>query len=302
MQIKSITIMKKITTLLVAALFCGSLSTFAQDDEISVTPAFNDDFETTFKFNKDYAYYCIYLDDETRAANIDDDHYVYLGPDSDNGRNLWIWDGQSTFGSNLTGNNSFDVPGAYMSYIVGGAGWSGIGYNIAAGYQVDLSGINDDYKFHIALKSTGSDSFDFYLTDGSGHEAHLVFGSKAFDTKEPVADFNRDGEWYNIDIPMTYLEDNFGLSFKKDNVYTDKNILCLLAGGNSGFTIDYDAVFFYGPKGTNGINDVNADKVAGTATEYYTIDGKKMSADAAKNGKGVYIVKKNGVAKKVVND
>ena len=285
-----------------AALFCGSFTAFAQDDEVKVTPAFNDDFEPTFKFNKDYKYYGIVLDDETKAANLADDQYVYLGPDADAKRNLWIWDGQSSFVGNLSGNNSFDVPGAYMSYQVGGAGWSGIGYNIAADAPaLDLSGINDEYTFHIALKSTGNDAVDFYLTDGSGKEAHLVFGDANFGDNEPIANFKRDGEWYNVDIPMSYLEDNFGLSFKKDKEYKDKNILCLLAGGTAGFTIDYDAVFFYGPKSTStGIKGITTSKGNQGTAEYFTIDGKKVSKAQAQASKGIYLVKQNGTTKKVV--
>ena len=290
--------MKKFTFLLAAALFCGSFSTFAQD--VKVTPATGDDGDPTFTFNKDYKYYGIYLDDETKSANLSDDQYVYLGADPAAGRNLYLWDGSSTFlaGSSL---NSFGVPGEYMSFQVGNAGWSGLGYNINAEKSYDLSGITDDYTFHIALSSTGKDAVDFYLTDGTGHEAHLVFGDAAFGENAPIANFERDGEWYNIDIPMTYLEDNFGLSFKNDKEYKDKNILCLLAGGNTGFTISYDGVFFYGPKsstsGIKGISTVGGNQVA----QYYTVDGKKVSEKEAKAAKGIYIVKQNGIAKKIVN-
>ena len=299
--------MNKFTSILAAALVCGSISTFAQDDEIKVTPAIDDNFDPAFTFNKDYSYYGIYLDDETKEANLSDNQYIYIGPDTENGRNLWIWDGQSSFVENPSGTNSFNVPGAYMSYKVGGAGWSGIGYNIAAdAAPLNLSGINDDYKFHIALKSTSNDTFYFYLTDGNGKQADLVFGSKAFPTdtgdKEPIANFERDDEWYNIDIPMTYLEDQFGLSFKKNATeYKDKNILCLLAGSNEGTVIDYDAVFFYGPKTTNGINDAKSDATNGVKT-YFTITGEKVSASYAKGNKGIYVVKEGNTAKKVVID
>lgn len=316
-------IMKKFTFFLTAALFCGSLATFAQDDEeISITPSIDPDtFEPTFNISEKNDYYVIYMDEET-MSKISDGQLKYIGPEKKEGRNLWMWDGQSYFTESPSGNNSFDVPGAYMSYIVGGAGWSGIGYNVAkpdangeyefqeadgtkVKYPVvplNLMGINDDYKFHFAVKANDKDAVDFYLTDGSGHEAHLILGDTKYGTNEPVANFERDGEWYNIDVPMTYLEDNFGLSFKKDNAYVDKNIFCVLAGGNAGFTIDYDAVFFYGPKGTGtGIKDVTANRNH-TVAEYYSIDGKKVSAATAKANKGIYIVKQDGKAKKIVID
>ncbi len=312
--------MKKFTFVLAAALFCGSFTAFAQDDEISITPSIDpDEFVPTFEFNKDNDYYVIYLDEES-MSKIPDGQLKYVGPEKKEGRNLWMWDGQSYFAESPSGNNSLDISGAYMSYVVGGAGWSGIGYNVAepdenneylhpvdnVKYPViplNLSGINDDYTFHFAVKATDEDVVDFYLTDGSGHEAHLVLGDTKYGTNEPVANFERDGEWYNIDVPMTYLEDNFGLNFKKDNAYVSKNLLCVLAGGRKGFTIDYDAVFFYGPKGTNtGIKDVTTNTTSNATAEYYTIDGKKVNAATAKANKGVYIVKQGNKAKKFVID
>lgn len=292
--------MKKSTFFLVAALFCGSLSTFAQDDEIRITPATDPDtFEPAFTFNKDYKYYGILLDDETKEANLTDDQYVYIGADAAEGRNLYIWDSSSTF-VEPSGVNSFGVPGGYLAYQVGTDGWSGLGYNINADKSYDLSGINDEYTFHMALMSTGKDPVDFYLTDGQGREAHLVVGDAAAFDHDAVFNIERDGEWYSIDIPMTYLEDNFGLSFKKDTEYKDKNILCLLAGGNKGFTINYDAIFFYGPKNsTSGVKEINvAEKNAPVSV--YTVDGKQVSKQFAKANKGMYIVKQGAETKKVV--
>ena len=179
-----------------------------------------------------------------------------------------------------------------------GQTWSGLGYNIAAANPIDLSGITSDYTFHIALNSTSSESFDFYLTDGNGKEAHLVFGKSAFGDNEPVADFERDGEWYNIDVPMEYLEDNFGFSFNGASSYADKNILCLLGGGTAGTTINYDAVFFYGPKTSTGVAGVKDNTTAEKA--YYTLSGSKVSADFAKANKGVYVVKQGDESKKIV--
>lgn len=293
--------MKKFTYLLMAALFCGSLTAFAQDDdEVKVTPATNEDGDPAFTFNQDYKYYGILLDDETKSTNLSDDQYVYIGPDSKNGRNLWMWYGFDF--PTKPDVNSFGVSGEYTSVKVAkNVSWSGLGYNVAAANPIDLSGITSEYTFHIALKTKGKDSFDFYLTNGNKKEAHLVFGDTAFGEQANIANFERDGEWYNIDIPMTYLEDTFGFTFNGDSKYADRNILCLLAGKNEGFTVDYDAVFFYGPKNSStGIKDITTTAKNG-AVEYYTVDGKKVSKAQAKAIKGIYIVKQNGTAKKVVN-
>ena len=291
--------MKHFTSILAAALLCGTaMPSFAQDDEVRVTPSIDQDtFEPSFQFSADDHYYTIYLDEETQAANLKDDQVTYIGADGDQGRNLWIWAGGSTF-LDPSGTNSFGVPGNYMSYRVGTDGWSGLGYNIDATHPVDLSGIGDDYTFHIALMSTSKETVEFYLTDLDGHEANLVFGQTAYDGKEPVADFNRDGEWYNIDIPMTYLEDNFGFSFKNAKEYKDKNILCVLAGGVEGTVINYDAVFFYGPKTSTGVDGVFSGD-SNARKEVFTIGGTKVSSDYAKANKGVYVVKQGNSVKKV---
>ena len=302
--------MKKFTFLLTAALFCGSLATFAQDLEEYVSPAINEDtFEPAFQFNKDDAYYVIYLDDATQKK-LDADQLIYIGADDNAHRKLYIWDTKSAQGDGssfvdkdaLPGNNSFDEPGNFMSYKVGYAGWSGFGYCVTDdATPLDLSGINEDYTFHMAVKSTSDQTFDFYLVDGNKKEAHIVLGQEDFKEYEPLTDFPRDDMWYNIDIPVSDLEDMFSLSYK-DATSFKGNIFCLLAGGVPGTIVDYDAVFFYGPKGTGtGIKDVTANTEK-TAAEYYTIDGKKVSTATAKANKGVYVVKQGDKTKKVVID
>ena len=291
--------MKKFTSILAAALVCGSLSANAQNG-FTIKPAIDSEtFEPTFKFSKENKYYAVVLDDETRAANIDDDQYVYVGPDADNGRNLWIWDGKSKFLENLSDNNSFNVPGNYMAYQCGDAGWSGLGYNVAKANPIDLSGITSEYTLHMALKSTDDDTFELYFTDMNDHQANLVFGKTAYDDKDAIGDFKRDGEWYNIDIPMSYLEDNFGFSFKGASQYCDKNLLCVLAGGRESATICYDAVFFYGPKNSTGVNGINASE-SNAAKSFYTISGEKVSEAYANANKGIYIEKQGNVTKKII--
>lgn len=295
--------MKKFTYLLMAALFCGSFTAFAQDDEVKVTPAFNDDFEPTFKFDKNCKYYGIYLDDETRGANLTDDQYVYVGPDDNSDRHLDIWAAGETctFEASPSGNNSFDVPGAYNSLkVLAPAGWSGIGYRIGESQPVDLTGITNEYTFHIALKTSKNTPFIIQLLDGT-KKAPLTFGKNGekYDNNEAVANIERDGEWYNIDIPMSYLEDNFGLSFKKASAFKG-DLFEILPGTVSGEILGYDAVFFYGPKNpSTGIKDIQAETQNGAA-QYFTVDGKQVTAAQVKATKGLYLVKQNGKTKKVI--
>ena len=153
--------MNKFTSIIAAAIVCGSISANAQD--IKVSPAFDDNFEPTFKFNSDYKYYGIYLDDDTKAANLSDDQYVYIGADDNAGRHLYVWNETYTFNT-PSGVNSFGVPDSYISLKVGNVGWSGLGY--ANDNPMDLTDITSDYTLHLAIKSTSKQTFIFKLADG----------------------------------------------------------------------------------------------------------------------------------------
>ncbi len=223
------------------------------NDDNPITPGENESFDKevivsddAFKFDADNKYYAIYLDATTQKANISDDRFVNLG-DNGGSQNSYLWEGTFSY-SDATGKNSFGVEGEYKALVTNDKGWSGMGYNINANKgDVDLSRINKDYKLHISLKASHNYPVDFYITDGSGHQAHLIFGQYDMDGKDPVANFKRDGKWHNVDIPMTYLNQKFGIDFSKDTDYNG-NILCITAGSKQGVQVNFDGIFFYGPK------------------------------------------------------
>lgn len=274
--------------LLLAAV---ALCSFAAQAQVTISPATNDDFEPTFKFSGSNDYYIIYLGDETKASYasaVPEANYVYIGPDADNGRNLWVW--SNTFEAGATdGVNSFGVPGEYMSWKVGSVGWSGLGYNIAAANPINLSGVGENYALHFAVKSQSTETFDFEFIDGnSGHEAHIVLGTSAYEGHAAVGNFERDGEWYNVDIPMSYLADQFEFDLSNASSYADVNYFVLLAGGVAGTEVSYDAVMFYGPHAdASGINGViDAQETAAPAAKY-DLQGRKVANDH----KGIVISK-----------
>lgn len=272
--------------LLSAAFVVASLAANAADG-ITISPAVGDDGETpTFSFSSSNDYYVIYLGDETKgsyASDVPEANYIYIGPDTDNGRNLWVWD--ATFNAATTdGINSFGVPGEYMAWEVGSVGWSGLGYNVAAANPINLSGITGEYTFHFAVKSSSTETFDFEIIDGNGTEAHIVLGQSAYEGHAAVGDFERDGEWYNVDVPMSYLADQFEFDLSSASSYADKNYFVVLAGGVQGTRVDYDAVMYYGPHGTSGINAANAE-VKSNAGKTYNLNGQVVSA----NYKGVVV-------------
>ena len=59
---------------------------------------------------------------------------------------------------------------------------------------------------------------------------------------EPYTDFERDGEWHEIEVPVKYLVDK-GLRY--DNVIPTGDMAIFYSGGVAGTTLDVDAVFFY---------------------------------------------------------
>lgn len=216
------------------------------------TPSENESFDSevvvsddAFVFDDNHKYYSIFLDGKTQKANIADDNFINIG-DNGTSQNSYLWQDSFVYGD-ANGKNSFGEEGEYLAIVTADKGWSGMGYNIDGSKgDVDLSGINKDYKLHMALKASHNYPIDFYITDGSGHVAHLIFGQYDMDGKDPVANFKRDGAWHNIDLPVSYLTRKFGIDFSKDTDYNG-NLLCISAGGKQGVQVDYDAVFFYGP-------------------------------------------------------
>lgn len=220
-------------------------------EDIKITDAIT----SPYAFSDNNKYYCLYLDETTRQANVSDDRYVNCG-DNGTSQNSYVWESTFKYGD-VTGENSFGVTGNYISLIVTDKGWSGMGYNVNADKgDLDLSCVNVDYTLHMALKSESTESFDFYITDGQNHTAHLVFGATDVDGHAPIGNFKRDGKWHNVDIPMSYLQSQCGINFNRDTDY-DGNLLCLNAGATAGTTIAYDAIFFYGPKDSKPDADIS---------------------------------------------
>lgn len=282
--------MKK-NLLLAAFAFFGMATLANAQSEVKVTPSMADDGETpVFKFNAGNDYYVIYLGDETKAtyaSMVPESQYKYIGVDDGAGRHLYVWEDTFTFPATNPDLNSFGIPGEYMNPIVGSKGWSGLGYNIKKGKGFDMSGVTDQYTFHFAVKSKNTDPFTFTIIDkNGGHEAKIVLGKEANgDGVAPVADFPRDGEWYNVDVPLSYLADTFEFDFSGVTDYSDVNSLAILAGGNAGTSLCYDAVMYYGPHTATGINNVNNGVKVSKAGETYNLAGQKVS----KSFKGLVI-------------
>ncbi len=190
-------------------------------------------------------YYPIVLDGVT-AGKLGTKIIADFRPDEAK-KNLWLWDGTFTAGT-PAGPNCFGEVEPWTSLIVGSVGWSGAGFNCLDGTLLDklvpVTANPDKYYLHIGIKSKSNTVYVFGLDGQSG--VKFAVGATAFNDNgtliQPLADFDRDGEWQQIEIPMTTLKTN-GLLYSVGA--TDKNVLWFLAGGIAGTTIDLDAVFIY---------------------------------------------------------
>lgn len=190
-------------------------------------------------------YYPIVMDGVT-AAKIATKIKADFRPDEST-KFLYIWDGTFTAGTS-TGPNCFGEVEAWTSLVVGSVGWSGAGFFCKDGASLDklapITANPDKYYLHIGIKSKSNAVYVFALDGQSG--VKFAVGASAFNDNgnliQPLADFDRDGEWQQIEIPMTTLKTK-GLLYSTG--MTEKNVLWFLAGGVAGTTLDIDAVFIY---------------------------------------------------------
>jgi len=160
---------------------------------------------------------------------------------------LYIWDNTLSAGTS-TGPNFYGEVEGWTSLVVGSVGWSGAGFNIKDAALIDklapITANTDGYYLHMGIKSKSNQVFVFGL-DGQSNTKFAI-GATAFNDNgtliQPLADFTRDGEWQEIEIPLSTLKTN-GLLYSVG--MGEKNLLWFLAGGVTGTTLDLDAVFIY---------------------------------------------------------
>ena len=285
-------------TLLAASCFMA-LAAAAQTSY--VTPATNIDGDPTFDFNGTTNYVILYASEDEVDALGETKILKNESPtDLDGARPVYIWDNTYTGGEG-EGFNSFGGSG-YMSFVVGTVGWSGLGHCGVVDAAKELAGFdlsmlkNGKGYLHMAMKDAGSNHATHNIAIGPNATGCFALGETKTDAKyELIGDFDRDGEWYNIDIPVDDLVD---LGFDLTNC-TDKcagNMLTFLSGGATGAQLNYDAVFFYQKAAdATGINQVKADN--NKVNAIYTVNGMQVK-DMSKPG--LYIQKTANGVKKVL--
>lgn len=219
----------------------ASAGGFTAKCTVTVTPAAGD-FSASLKGTE---YYPFILDGTTSAA-LGTKIKADLRPDEAT-KFLYIWDNTLSAGT-TTGPNFYGEVEGWTSLVVGSVGWSGGGFFCKDGALIDklapITANPTGYYLHIGIKSRSNQVFVFGM-DGQSNTKFAV-GATAFNDNgtmiQPLADFTRNGEWQEIEIPMSTLKTN-GLLYSTGLV--DKNLLWFLAGGTAGTQIDLDAVFIY---------------------------------------------------------
>ena len=172
---------------------------------------------------------------------------------------LWIWDETYVAGT-CSGPNYFGNVDEWVSLTVGNIGWSGCGFCSYSKDKLDklvaVTASPQDYVLHLAMKSQQYNEHTIIMygvADGSRDpQTGNINTTKGEIPLTDAYDFPRDGEWHEIEIPMTAFT-NKGVLFdgsiwatadpatKKDG----HNVIAILSGTYG--SLDIDACFIYKP-------------------------------------------------------
>jgi hypothetical protein len=315
--------MKKIFSLMCVAAIAAGMSFSVKAQDFSSLEGSN--------------YYLIWLDGDTEAEfEITDKIVQDLRPNwayetnPTGERALYIW--TNTYAANEpTGVGSFGQIGGFFDFTVI-ADWSGLGFcmrhngddpageskvgDAPDSFPVDFTGISDDYRFHMAAKSTIPNAQGIEIFGGGpGSAGYFSIGIGSFDGKPNITPgFKTDGSWNIIDIPVSQLR---GYGFTNRSPFKG-NYFCIHSGGAPS-NIGFDAVFFYNPS-PSGINNPNAENKlrvlvtnqiievlnATAPVEVYDIAGIKVKTSeepvfgVEELKKGAYIIKSGKAVAKVI--
>ena len=167
----------------------------------------------------------------------------------DVGRFLYIWENTYVANDN-TGLNFYGNTDGFTALTVSTLGWAGCSYCLtetdeskaweaAEALRAAIVASPDDYYLHMALKSTDNASHCFYIF-GSEATKFVLGSTPAYDG--PVyANFTRNGEWAEFDIPMS----RFAAALATTTCAAGVNVFIVLTEGIAGAQLNLDAVYFY---------------------------------------------------------
>lgn len=241
--------MKKIFSMMAIAAMAFAVSCGGDDDQNvdpNPNPNPNPEGPTPTEVHaslKGSAYFPIILDGpsyETVMTKVVAD----LRPDEET-KFLYVWDG-TYVGGTATPLNFYGNTDGCTCLEMGSAGWAGAGFFCSSVETLDkLAVIMENpgaWYLHIGILSAASDQY--------AHTLRLADGSNSVDlVLKAGGDYNytRDGEWQEIEVPMTYFTDK-GLNYRTGTA--ELNVVAIVDADNQpvavpGTTVNYDALFFY---------------------------------------------------------
>lgn len=247
--------------------------------------------------------------------------------------NLYIWeDGKTYRGIDSSypavGYDELDMGGEYPNLEVADQGWSGAGFNLAAGANFSSMHWTDDTRFHVAVRCPNQNppttvKLTLLQMDNAGSNSAVVCLGEAADGV-PVVGPQLGNDWYAIDLSLGDVK-----KLCEDFSYVNSealygNILNFDAGAVEGKGISFDAFYFYTLTDEDAViadpddavhavaNDAlfvvtnETVNVAGAdSIELYDLAGrlvKKANGSVLGIGelKGAYLVKAGNAVKKIV--
>lgn len=188
-------------------------------------------------------YYLLSMDNISKSKINDKIAQDYC-PDKIN-RKILIW--SDSYSENLcTDNNFYNEFQGWPSFTVGSNGWSAVAFNSSTGAKgFDFTKLDESYTFHMAIRSTSQATHAVRFLASDGNLYGFALGNEALEGVTPYTDFERDGEWHEIEVPMKEL---FDRGLKYDSIIPSGDMVIFYSGGVSGTRLDIDAVFFYQKK------------------------------------------------------
>lgn len=290
--------MKKIT--LFAAMAAVAMSANAQFTvaDGSMTAALKGIEKATIDY--------IVLDDATAEVLNKDANYKmnYIGPNQDEGRDLFIWPAGDSFVAGDSNEPGVDGGTGYCSLNVANLGWCGAGYNIAVGKGVDLSHINDNTIIHFSYRCGSGKITAMWLTLFNDGTNNLSLG-EVIDGNPVVAPAPGE-EWQTVQITVADYKKLKGsvnlvggetgstMAAWSGNIFAFGGTAD--AGMPAGANISLDGIYFITPgEGQNAIENITVD--GNEAAVYFNLQGQRVANPTAGQ---VYIVKAGKDVKKVI--
>lgn len=198
-------------------------------------------------------YYLFFLD-PTSEAKIANKITQDCRPD-EGSIQLQVWENTYT-AATISGPNFYGEVESWPALsVTGGAGWSGMGICVVTptyggSKTVDLTGITREHTFHIAMRSRDTKTHCLTLLGADNSDkGSIAIGATDFNDNGVITkvytDFKRDGEWHEIEIPMSVFFDR-GLIYRNNK--QNSNVVTFLSGGDAGTSLQFDAMFIYKKK------------------------------------------------------